>query len=76
MSKRLANEMIELIEEAEKGMEKGLVYDTTNMQRIWIQHAKDCNSILISQDGGRTWEEPPSVDTGKWHYDDWLFTLK
>lgn len=76
MGKRLADEMIELFDEAEKGMEKDKIYDTRNMQIIWLQFAKDCRSILISEDGGTTWKEPPSVDTGKWHYKGWLFKLK
>lgn len=74
--KTFAEEMTELIEEAEKGMKKDCIYDTRNMQIIWTQHTKDCNSILISKDNGVTWENPPSVDTGKWYYIDWLFKLK
>ena len=76
MSKRIADVMIELLDEAEKGMQKDVIYDTHNMQIIWFQFAKDCNSILISKDKGVTWEEPPSVDTGKWYYKGWLFKLK
>ena len=76
MNKRIIDELGELIEEAEKGMKKGVIYDTRNMQIIWMQFARDCHSILISKDKGITWEEPPSVDTGKWYYKGWLFKLR
>lgn len=72
---RLADEMILMLEEAEAGMKKDAIYNTDNMQLVWMQYHKDCNSILVSQDGGLTWSQPPFVDSGKWYYKDWLFKL-
>ncbi|WP_097005334.1 hypothetical protein [Lacrimispora amygdalina] len=78
-----AKNLLEMLEEAEKGMKPDNVYDTSNIQIIWFQYAKDCNSIEISMDGGDTWTCPPFVDSGKWsyYYNDkgeyypWLFRL-
>ena len=76
-----ANGLLAMLNEAEIGMEAGKIYDTSNMQIIWRQHAMACGCIEISMDNGVTWQQPPSVDTGKWsyHYNDsgernpWLF---
>lgn len=62
--------------EAEKGMTPGKPYDTSNMQIIWMQIGREpdwFDHLKISKDHGKTWEEPPSIDTGKWYYDEWLF---
>jgi hypothetical protein len=71
----LSDEMIQLLDEAQKGMKRGVIYNTDNMQLIWSQYAKDCNSILISKDQGLTWTLPPYVDSGKWNYSGWLFKI-
>lgn len=79
-----AKGLLAMLDEAEIGMEAGKIYDTSNMQIIWRQHAKVCGSIEISMDNGATWQLPPSVDTGKWSYlynergepNPWLFRLQ
>lgn len=66
----------DLIVEAEQGMEPDTIYDTSNMQIIWMQIGRNdnwMNRLKISKDNGSTWEAPPGVDTGKWYYDSWLF---
>ena len=40
MGKRIADKMVELLDEAKKGMQKDVIYDTRNMQIIWMQFCK------------------------------------
>ena len=71
-----AKTLFDAILEAEKGMQPGIVYDTSNMQMIWLQIGridKWMERLKISKDNGCTWEYPPGVDVGKWYYDGWLF---
>ena len=71
-----AKTLFDAILEAEKDMQPGIVYDTSNMQIIWLQIGRNDNwmeRLKISKDNGCTWEYPSGVDVGKWYYDGWLF---
>lgn len=53
-------------------MNKGQTYTTESMQKIWRQFHLDPHSLLYSDDNGETWNEVPSMDTGKWR----LYTVR
>lgn len=66
-------------------MEQGKIYTTDNIQSVWKQFAKNPKSIVWSDDNGDSWNEVPSMDTGKWslftikedgHRVEWIFKLK
>lgn len=47
-------------------MIKDKIYTHNEIQSVWLQFAKDPRSILWSDNDGLTWNEVPSMDTGKW----------
>lgn len=53
-------------------MQKGNIYSQLNMQLIWRQFHLDPHSLVYSDDNGETWNEVPSMDTGKWK----LYTIR
>ena len=65
-------------------MIKDKIYTEKEIQEVWQQHSKNCNSILWSDDNGLTQNEPISIDTGKWarfsiingEYVKWIYRLK
>jgi hypothetical protein len=68
-------------------MEKGMIYTQErpgSIQAVWSQFHYDTKSVVWSDDGGITWIEVPSMDTGKWplftikngHRIEWIFKVK
>lgn len=53
-------------------MEKGKIYTQEHIQKVWRQFHEEPRSLVWSDDNGETWNEVPSMDTGKWA----LFTIK
>lgn len=65
-------------------MEKDKIYTEDEIQTVWQQFAKNPHSIVWSDDEGKTWNDIPSIDTGKWarfsiingNYVKWVYKLK
>lgn len=53
-------------------MEKGKIYTQDYIQSVWSQFHYRPQSVVWSDDGGITWNDVPSMDTGKWK----MFTIK
>ena len=64
-------------------VQKGKIYSMAEIQTVWRQFYLDPHSIEWSDDGV-TWNEVPSMDTGKWALRtrkdgkviDWMFRIK
>lgn len=65
-------------------MESGKIYRQDEIQAIWKQFHYNPSSVVWSDDRGATWNEVPSMDTGKWpmfsikngEKVDWIFKTK
>lgn len=53
-------------------MEIGRIYTQDQIQSVWKQFYNNPSSVVWSDDNGETWNEVPSMDTGKWA----MFTLR
>lgn len=47
-------------------MEKDKIYTENDMQQVWKQFGIKPHSIVWSDNKGDTWNDVPSMDTGKW----------
>ncbi|MDD4111353.1 MAG: hypothetical protein PHS54_07460 [Clostridia bacterium] len=47
------------------------IYTINEIQSVWKQFYYFPETVQISENSGQTWQEPPSMDTGKWA----LFTI-
>lgn len=47
-------------------LKEGKVYTQDFIQAVWSQFHNDPHSVVWSDDDGETWNEVPSMDTGKW----------
>ena len=43
-------------------MVRGRIYTKEQIQIVWKQFHKDCNSVVWPDDNGQTWNDPPSID--------------
>lgn len=65
-------------------MKPGKVYGRDEIQSVWRQFHYHPKTVVWSDDNGDTWNEPPSMDTGKWplktlkdgNFVDWIFKTK
>lgn len=66
-------------------MKKGKIYTQDEIQSVWSQFHYKPHSVVWSDDNGETWNEVPSMDTGKWHMSTikengqkvkWVFKIK
>jgi len=51
-----------------------IIYDHTEIQKVYHQHHEKCGTVLYSEDGGYTWHSV-GMDSGKWKIHDWLFAF-
>lgn len=47
-------------------MKEGMIYTQDNIQSVWRQFHYNPHSVVWSDDDGATWNNVPSMDTGKW----------
>jgi hypothetical protein len=47
-------------------MEKGQIYTQERIQSVWSQFHYKPHSVVWSDDNGESWNDVPSMDTGKW----------
>lgn len=50
------------------------IYDYSEIQKVYRQHAHNCGTVLYSTDGGIVWQSV-GMDSGKWDIHEWLFAF-